>query len=142
VEGFLRRLFVLLLIALFILSGCNQEQNTNKSIVEYEYLSKNEQYSDEINQWLSNAMHSEDENVYSLSSKDGNTYVYAKGHIKAKVAYLYEDTEGKTNRSLKVTLLKGNRNDEVFIKISYDSDLCCDVEILDDTDNENEFYAK
>ncbi|WP_404356457.1 hypothetical protein LG291_23180 [Cytobacillus firmus] len=138
----MRHLYVLLLITLFILSGCKEEQDINKNIVEYEYLSKNEQYSSEINQWLNNAMHSEDESVYSLSSKDGNTYVYAKGHKKAKVTYLYEDTEGKTNRSLKVTLLKGNSNDDVFIKISYDSDLCCDVEILDDTDNENEFYAK
>jgi hypothetical protein len=80
--------------------------------------------------------------VYSLSSKDGNTYVYAKGHKQAKVSYLYENTEGKTNRSLKVTLLKGNSSDEVLIMISIDSDLCCDVEILDVTANENEFYAK
>jgi len=138
----LRQLSLLLISVLVILNGCSFKQNTDTNIIDYEYLSINEQYSEDVNQWLSNAVKSNDDRIYSLSSKDGNIYVFANGHKKAKVSYLYEDTEGKTNRSLKITLLKGNNNDNVFLKISYNSDLCCDAEILDDADNEEDFYGK
>jgi hypothetical protein len=138
----LRQLFILLLCVLFILNGCSFKQNKDTKIIDYEYLSLNEHYSEEVNQWLIDAKRLNDERVYSLSSKDGNTYVYAKGHKQAKVSYLYENTEGKINRILKVTLLKGNSSNEVLIMISIDSDLCCDVEMLDVTEHEDEFYAK
>jgi hypothetical protein len=147
-ENYLQKLFVFLGIILFILNGCNNENNhaSNKknkdtSIVDYEYLSINELYSDEINQWLSKAISSEEESLYSLESKDGNTYVYAKGHKKAKVSYLHEDIEGKIRRNLKVTLLKGNSSETVFLKVSYNSDYCCDFVIIGDAEKENDFNA-
>ncbi|WP_060663661.1 hypothetical protein [Bacillus sp. CHD6a] len=138
----MRRFSVILMLSLLLFSGCNIEQNQNQNIIGYEYLSKDAVIPDEVNQWLIGAETSKDEIIHSLGSEEGIMYVYAKGHKKAKVSYINENIEGKQYQNLKVTLLKGNSNDTVFVKISYDSDLCCDTEILDATENEDEFYAE
>ncbi|MGP4071850.1 hypothetical protein ACTWQB_04780 [Piscibacillus sp. B03] len=139
----MRQFVVLLFISLLILNGCSQEDeviSADPSVVDYEYLSTNEQYSDEIERWLRNAINSEDERIHSLSSSDDdNVYFYAKAHKRAKVSYLYENKEDIINKSLKITLLKGNKSEDVFIKVSYDSGLCCDNVITDVVDQESEF---
>ncbi|MGD7059312.1 hypothetical protein ACQCVN_21005 [Rossellomorea aquimaris] len=139
----MRQFSVILILFLFILSGCNNiEQNRDQNIFNYEYLSKSDEIPDEVNQWLIDVETSKDEIVHSFGSEEGIRYVYAKGHKKAKVSYINENIEGKHYQNLKVTLLKGTSKDTVFIKISYDSDLCCDTEILDATENEDEFYIE
>ncbi|WP_421383290.1 hypothetical protein ACOJQI_02665 [Bacillus salacetis] len=138
----MRQFSVILMLSLLILSGCNIEKNKDQNIVNYESLSKDAEIPDEVSQWLIDAETSKDEIIHSLDSEEGITYVYAKGHKKAKVSYIYENIEGKHYQNLKVTLLKGSSSDTVFIKISFNSDLCCDTEILDATENEDEFYAE
>lgn len=138
----MRQFSVILMLSLIILSGCSIKKNEDKNIVDFEYLSKDDEISDEVNQWLIDAETSKDEIVHSFDSQEGITYVYAKGHNKAKVSYINENIEGEQYQNLKVTLLKGSSRDTVFVKISYDSDLCCDTEILDATESEDEFYAE
>jgi hypothetical protein len=136
----LRPFIVLLMLSLFFMQGCSPEDHDRSALVQYEYLSETEGLSEEVKQWLDDSKLSEDAGIHSLSAEDGITYVHAAGYKKAKVAYIFEDIEGKLNENLKVTLLKGSSSDTTFIKISYDSGNCCDREIYDETDSESEFY--
>ncbi|QST02150.1 hypothetical protein IMZ31_22115 (plasmid) [Pontibacillus sp. ALD_SL1] len=137
----MRYFSAIMMLSLLILSACDFEQNNDQYIVDYEYLSKEDEIPDDVTQWLIN-IDSEDRRIHSLTLEEGTTYVYANQHKKAKVSYIDENIEGESNQSMKVTLLKGSNKDTVFIKISYETDLCCDSEILDATENEKEFYEK
>lgn len=111
---------------LLFLVGCQQgsdDDTSSDSIVEYEYLSLDEEYSDEVNDWLKNAKDDNEAGLYHLSSDDGSEYVYGKGYNQAKVSYTYEDVEGKINNTIKATLLEGESNDEVLISITHNTDV-------------------
>ncbi|WP_226683448.1 hypothetical protein [Sutcliffiella horikoshii] len=51
----MRRFSVILMLSLLLLSGCNIEQNQDQNIIGYEYLSKDAEIPDEVNQWLIDA---------------------------------------------------------------------------------------
>ncbi|BCB04033.1 hypothetical protein [Bacillus sp. KH172YL63] len=136
----MKQFSVILLLSLYILSGCNIEQQIDQNVVDYEYLSKDEELPQDVQQWLMNVDAYKDEMVHSFEKNDGVIYIYAKEHKKAKVAYIDENIDGQHTKNIKITLLKGDSQDTVFVKISYDSDLCCETQIIDDTDDEDEFY--
>ncbi|QST02493.1 hypothetical protein IMZ31_23880 (plasmid) [Pontibacillus sp. ALD_SL1] len=136
------RFFTLMLIlSVFLLNGCNTEKRDDLTIIDYEYLSEEDEFPKDVTQWLMR-MESNDGRVHSLTLEEGVMYVYAEQFQRAKVSYISEKIEGKTNESMKVTLLEGAEGDEVFIKVSYDTELCCDAEAIEVTEDEGEFYGE
>lgn len=131
---------LLIVLSSLCLFGCQLSSKKNTSsdaIVSYEYLSVEKEYSGEVNNWLSKAMGS-DGSLYALSIEDGVEYIFGKGYTKAKVSYAYENIDGKISDSVKATLLKGERSDELFIKITYNPGI--DVVTLDATDDQSKFF--
>lgn len=129
------------LVGLFFLVGCQQntdDKANSDAVVHYEYLSLDEDYTEEINNWLSEARRNKDEELYHLSLDNGEEYVYGKGYNKGKVRYTYEEFDGKNHSSIKATLLKGESTDEVFIRITSNKEV--DSITLDMTDDATQFY--
>ncbi|CQR48031.1 hypothetical protein BN1058_02373 [Paraliobacillus sp. PM-2] len=135
-------LFIWVFGLLFFLLGCQQnfdnktDQNSN-AIIDYEYLSLDGEYSNEINNWLNKVRNDTDEDLNYLSLDNGKQYVYGRGYNKAKVSYTYEGFDGEINRSIKATLLKGENSEEIFIRITSDTDV--DEITLDVTDDKKQF---
>ncbi|MCA0972207.1 hypothetical protein LCM20_16485 [Halobacillus litoralis] len=130
----------MLILSLFIISGCHAtpEQDTSRDeVVDYENLSLDEQYSDEVSHWLSQADESEGK-LHHLSLADGTEYVYAEGFTEAKVSYTYENHDGSIVSEVEATLLKGERNDHVFIKVTYPHNV--DVVTLNAVEDQSQFY--
>jgi len=131
---------LLIILSLLFLFGCEQTSNQKTSsgaIVKYEYLSLDKQYSNKVNNWLSEVRENASD-LYHLSLADGVEYVYGKGYNQARVSYTYEDFEGKINRTVKATLLKGEKDDEVLIKITHETDV--DGVTLEVIDDKAKFY--
>lgn len=129
-------LVITILAGVFFLFGCEQNTNEDSTIVNYEYLSLEDKYSEEIMDWLEDARNTNE--LHSLSTEEGEEYVYGKGYTQAKVSYTYENLEGLENSMIKATLLKGDSDEEVFIKITHDTYV--DVITLDVTDDKSVFY--
>ncbi|MCT2536467.1 hypothetical protein NC661_03590 [Aquibacillus koreensis] len=128
-------------LCLFFLFGCQQISNaerTEESLVDYEYLPLDNGYSAEVDNWLHDAKQSGDEIAHNYAAEDGIEYVYAKGYSQAKASYVYENIDKKINSKIKVTLLKGESSDELFIKVTYSKDI--DVTELDVIEDEALFY--
>lgn len=130
-----------LLLGLFFFIGWQSNSNedtSSSSFVNYEYLSLDEEYSDEINSWLKEVRNDSEKDLYHLSLDEGKEYIYGKGYTQAKVSHTYEDFDGKINRSITATLLEEESSDEIFVEITYNSDI--DGFMLNVTDNKTQFY--
>ncbi|WP_186577198.1 hypothetical protein [Aquibacillus kalidii] len=135
-----RKKVLFIFIGLLILMGCqpgSSHDQGNNELVSYEYLPLDKTYSKTINDWLTKAKNSSGQDFHSLSLDNGEEYVYGKGYNMAKVSFTSENFEGKIESNLKATMFKGESKEEVLIKITYNTEFCCDGVTIDVTDEES-----
>lgn len=130
-----------LLLGLFFFIGWQSNSNedtSSPSFVNYEYLSLDDEYSDEIDSWLRRVRNNPENDLFHLSLEDGKEYIYGQGYTQAKVSHTYEDFDGNINRFVTATLLKEDSRNEILVEITYNSDV--DGFTLNATDNKTQFY--
>ncbi|TCT24575.1 hypothetical protein EDD68_10527 [Melghiribacillus thermohalophilus] len=136
-----RMILIMVAVAGFLVAaGCQQdtqaaENRGQEKIIRLEYLDPDQTYSDQIQEWLNQAIQDSNDRVHQYSS-EGYEYIYAKGYTKAKAAYTYTDIGGATSSTLTITLLRGKQGDEVFARIAYDPEGCCTGMEIDITEDE------
>lgn len=64
---------------------------------------------------------------------NGYQYYYARGYSDVVVTYEREQKNEKQYSLLRANFKKGTETDEVFIEIKYNTLLCCDATVVDDT---------
>ncbi len=136
----MKKIFVILLIFLFV-NGCNPVDKTDDSFIFTYALNSNaynsieKEHKEKIDEWLLEAKENNDERIYEYSL-EGYQYYYAKGFKDAEVSFVYRGRSKKGE--LKTTLSQGEKGDSVFVRIKYNSDLCCGgtgIEIVDHRTN-------
>lgn len=132
----MKKIFVILLIFLFV-NGCNPVDKTDDSFIFTYALNSNaynsieKEHQEKIDEWLLEAKENNDERIYEYSL-EGYQYYYAKGFKDAEVSFVYSGRSKKGE--LKTRLSQGEKDDSVFVRIKYNSDLCCEgtgIEIVD-----------
>jgi len=111
----------------------NEEQQIQKvleGIYSYEYNSIEPEHQEIINKWLIEAKTNTDQtkmHFYSIANdvdkKDNKKYgyIYAKGYKDFEVTFVYSVDDPKEKGQLHIVGNKGSNDDEVFIKVKYDT---------------------
>ena len=134
----IKKRFYLLLSTVLLLVftvGCQITETKREEpfIFTYTFSSLKNEDSVVLNEWLSNAKAEKDSNIHSFEMDNGYHYYYARGYSDVLVTYQREQKKDKQYSLIKVNFKKGNETDEVFIQLKYNTLLCCDAIVIDDT---------
>lgn len=125
--------FQFIFFLLFIMVSCNGISGTTESnegfelndIYSYEYNSIESEHNELITKWMTESRLSK----YPISShtisndqeRFGYEYVFAKGYKEFEITFVYSFNSMDPRGSLHIVGIKGEADDEVLVKIKYDS---------------------
>lgn len=120
----------LAIITFVLITGCSPNSDV-PFIFLYEVNSIEEEHQERVNDWLQGVKNSTDAKIHSYGLEDGFEYLFAKGYKDATVSFIYEDKKSEKKGYLKTNFIKGEDTDTVFLKVKYNTLLCCDTIIFD-----------
>lgn len=121
--------------SVIILAGCQakMEEQAEPFLFDYKENTIAPENKEKVDGWLTNAKFNEETKIHSLEVDDGFIYLYAKGYSDVMVTYQRDVRKEKQDRFLRANFKKGNETEEVFIEVQYNSQLCCDTIVIDDS---------
>lgn len=120
----------LIFCLLFITIGCNGNAETDESldlhdIYSYEYNSIESEHNDLITKWISESRLSDHPiSIHSISNDQQRYeyhYVFAKGYKAFEITFVFSSDSMDSKGPLHIVGIKGEEDEEILVKIKYDS---------------------